>query len=258
MIYSLKVTDPDRLPTPWWSKTESLCKIDTFEFGAGVNILWGRNAQGKSTILQLLAQWFHCYQGGRSLVTDSSLRASIKQINKGKGYVSLDGAEIKHDGKPVAYFNPEKVVGVCGSELDDDFIDEGIRSVFLKGSSGQHTIEGMITAVKSPEGDTIPWTMKKEAVNDLWAGWIAGVEAMLAPNAPSGPRTILLDEPDRSLDLDNAAEVWRQLPRGRTPRQLIVATHSPFALNIAGAKYIELTPGYLDKCRELLRIGEKA
>jgi hypothetical protein len=30
--------------------------------------------------------------------------------------------------------------------------------------------------------------------------------------------------------------------------QVIVATHSPFALGIPGANYIEMTPGYLREC----------
>ena len=249
MIHSLKVTDPSRLTVGWWSKVESLSKIDTLEFGPGMNILWGRNASGKSTILRLLAEWFHCYQGGRSVVTETSIRGATKSLAAKD--VFLDGAEIKHDGQSVSYFNPEKPVGFSGSQFDDDFMEEGIFSMFRKGSSGQNTLHGIMTAVRQKSEEKIPFNMHKDRVNTLWQGWIEGVERMLTPNSPPGPRTILLDEPDRSLDIDNSAEVWRQIPFPHKPRQIIVATHSPFALRIEGAKYIELSPGYLETCRNL-------
>lgn len=253
MIYSLKVTDSTRLSTPWWSKTESLGKLDVIEFGPGVNILWGRNASGKSTILELLAKWFHCYQGGRSLVTYTSMR----DMEKGIGGIVLDGAEVKHDGQSVVYYNPEKIVGTAGGQFDDDFMEEGIQSIFMKGSSGEHTIHGIMRAVKQKPEETIPWNETK-ITHKSRAAFHSAMDATLASNSPSGHSTILLDEPDRSLDMDNAARLWDQLPKiPRKQRQLIVATHSPFALNIADAKYIELTPGYLEKCRELFRIGEK-
>jgi predicted ATPase len=255
MIYSLKVTDPKMTSTPWWSEVETLSRVEKFEFSSGLNIIWGRNASGKSTILQLLAQWFHAFQGGRSLVTEDSIHKS-RSPDRSSDFKSaiLDGAEVKHDGKPVIYHDPGKRIGVSYGHFDDDFLEEGLASAFVRGSSGQMAIHTLKKSVKQKTEPKIQFNMKKEHVNSTWAGWIEDIEKMLAPNAPAGPQTMLMDEPDRSLDIDNASLLWKQIPKLVPEFQVVVATHSPFAVNVAGAQYIDLSPGYLEKCRALFEV----
>lgn len=67
-----------------------------------------------------------------------------------------------------------------------------------------------------------------------------------------GRRTILLDEPARSLDIPSQRQAWGLFAQ-QTRFQLIIATHNPFALWIKGAKYIDLKPGYLEECREAVK-----
>lgn len=70
---------------------------------------------------------------------------------------------------------------------------------------------------------------------------------------PIGDRvTALLDEPDAHLSIPAQAELWRRLERLAANVQLVVATHSPFALS-ANATIIEMVPGYVDACRAALR-----
>lgn len=79
------------------------------------------------------------------------------------------------------------------------------------------------------------------------------VQTHLTGSIPQGQRTIILDEPETGLSLPFQAGFWRNVMASKKAAgfQIIVATHSPFALNIEGANYIETSPGYLDTCRTL-------
>ena len=66
----------------------------------------------------------------------------------------------------------------------------------------------------------------------------------------TGVPTLLFDEPDRSLDIPLQARFWElmALVGIRRERQIIAASHSVFALGLPGVNYIEVVPGYMDKC----------
>lgn len=249
MIHSLRITDPNRI-TPTWTKHVPALIGRTFEFSSGLNILWGRNGSGKSTLLSILAIWLHAKQGGWSTVTESSV-SRIVQRSLDRGEEFFDGAELRHDGKPISYLDPDHKTGLIGSAFDDDFFAQGVANTMYQGSSGQRTIRDISLAAKA-SGHGIEYRIRKDTVNDLWKARIELAERMLAPSGPSGPYTAVLDEPDRSLDIDNAAVLWKSIISGAERRQFIVATHSMFALGIRGASYIELSPGYLEKCLEAL------
>ncbi len=67
---------------------------------------------------------------------------------------------------------------------------------------------------------------------------------------------ILLDEIERSLDFAKQAAVWKQLRQFLADglHQVIIASHSPFAVSVPGASYIETVPGYLDSSRKALAL----
>ena len=76
--------------------------------------------------------------------------------------------------------------------------------------------------------------------------------SMLKGTIEISNRTFIMDEPEMGFSLLWQAEFWETLVRYAKTynRQLIVATHCPFALNIEGAHYIDMEPGYLEQCRD--------
>ncbi|MHC4406953.1 MAG: AAA family ATPase, partial [Planctomycetota bacterium] len=132
MIKTLHITDPNNTPVKWWADVEGLQGIDRFDFTPGINILWGPNGIGKSTIILALARLTHCEQGGRSVVTSTSIR----QLERGWGAREdfrkkelTSGMHIDFDGQPVVYRNPHNNVGLIGgmAGFDDDFYNEGLK-----------------------------------------------------------------------------------------------------------------------------------
>lgn len=69
MIYKLSIKDPAKTPVRWLAKVDAIQQQRVFEFKPGLNILWGRNGSGKTSLIKVLARLFHCEQGNHPLVT---------------------------------------------------------------------------------------------------------------------------------------------------------------------------------------------
>jgi len=276
VISELRVVDKDKTCIKWWTKVEAFKRRTVFKFKPGLNILWAPNGHGKTTLLLAIARMLHAEQGRNTTITQQSLTElfgfGMRSFRRGSDKMTheeLAEEEFKsgllpvHDGQSVMYFDPGHAVGLSrgGAAFDEDFFMEGVGSLASRGSAGETTLQRMngIFAVflgKAPWPD-IKYTMERRGVNDLWGTRIDVVAEFLKGTIPKGQPTILLDEPDRSLDIPYQFGIWRALPRDSKNFQIIVATHSLFALNIPGAHYIDMKKGYLKQCRDVMKASRK-
>jgi len=244
MIEKITITDPNDLIIYWWNDVKTLKNKKIFTFKPGINIIVGKNASGKSTLLKLIARHFHCEQGGISYLTNPSIY-EIFGFDEKKIY---KGYEITHDGQPVGYHSPEKEIGIYSGTFDDDFMDDGIKSLLTRQvSQGQKTISNISNITKKLSAtNEIKCSMNKNRVNDLWVKKIDNAYELLNRGKTLKPsqKTLLLDEPERSLDLENELGFFSILEKIKDKYQIIIATHSPFAFFISDAHYIEITRGY--------------
>jgi len=254
MIHAAFIKNVNKTPCKWWPKVEGLKRRKTLRFKAGLNILWGRNGTGKSTLLTALARYFHCEQGGHSVVTGNSVRAMSLDLFRDD---LCTGMKVEHDGQPVFYVNPSQAIGLIGggAGFDDDFFMEGVMNTTAHISAGQTTLMRTNMVMKKLKEGVKEIEFKQKPPE--------GIEKMLKPTSDEkGPVTILLDEPDRSMDIDFARQLWDLLPLLARERQIIVATHHPFALGcdneVYQANFIDLgDKEYRGTCTELVRgLGE--
>lgn len=258
MIARLRIDAPDRAILPWWPKVPWLHGKTEITFTPGINVLFGPNGSGKSTVLLAIARLTLCEQGGFSTVTESSIQPFLERVVL-QGTPCRDGLVVETDGQSVRYTDPNKRVGIVGGGFDDDFFDQGIQEALARESAGQAVLRRLTRVLGSPP---VPIEDRVgKSVNDVWMAAKAQALANLDPRIPKGPATVLLDEPDRSMDLPLQDLLYREvLPRApKRNIQLILATHSPFALLLPDANWIETEPGYLEKCRPLVaRLGEQS
>jgi predicted ATPase len=264
MIHSFDIKDPAKTHIPWLAKVPALAKPRTFEFGPGLNVLWGPNGSGKTTVVKALARLFHCEQGGVPFVTETSLqelfygpRSRIKEPSD-----LLEGMVLQHDGQGVRYFDPSVATGLAagGAAFDWDFGTEGLSNVMFKGSAGQTTMfrfDSLLKAMRFGQVPEVKYKVHEDRVNDVWAGYLRVAKKFLDGSGEKGLLTILLDEPERSFDLPTQVAIWRYIRSYAAKFQIIVASHSFFALNIPEAKYIEMGSGYLSRSLACLALLQK-
>lgn len=245
MIYELKIKDPSKSCVPWWTNVQCLKGRKKITFKAGLNVLVGPNGSGKSTVLTTMARMLHCEQGGIQKTTWSSIRDVMKNEKL------LKGVEPIHDGRPVVSFSPEKEVGLVGGSFDDDFMMQGVQNCMFRGSSGETTRQRLALPLmiilgheKFPAVD-----MKHHSVPDSVKKFLAGNKVL--PKGKRSRSTIILDEPDRSLDMNSQVGFWIRAAQATKSRlQIIVAAHSPLVFFIPGVNIIEMENGYGEMIKE--------
>jgi len=257
MITKLTITDPTNTVCPWWPKVKAFEGRTEFEFKPGINILWGKNGSGKSSVVQMLARLTHSGQGGVTKVTTETLRHFYDH----QGFHG--GQDLETDGQGVWYCDPSERVGLIGGSFDYDFMDMGLQNTMFKGSHGETTlmrVYNILVDMKARKRPEIEYKhLRKppvEGSKDRYADqdreeykrWLDATKYLRGEDKTSPP-TILFDEPDRSLDIPTQLRFWDTLTAHDKNYQIIVASHSLFAMDIPGANYIELVPGYLNQCR---------
>jgi len=234
----------------------------TFKFKPGLNIIIGRNGVGKSTVLKACGLSLAAVQGGRTTVTETWMR----EIFSFSGDEVLFPWSIAHDGQPALFVDPRIAIGMAGggAAFDTDFFSQGIMATTSRGSTGEITINRINFAISVILGkvrmpESIEWRISKTEVNDIWARRMVSVEKILAPTIDTGAQTIIMDEPESYLSLPFQVGFWKNIIGEDSKRfenlQVIIATHSPFALGIAHANYVEMEKGYLVECENALKIA---
>jgi len=223
-----------------------------FKFKKGVNILFGPNGCGKSTILNTLKAYCGIKDGGWTYFNDPMQLASNEFPFAYLGLTpSRCMADVTWDGTPSFYNDGDIKVDSTFFFANSLSTNDGITSeaeqfdaMAEKPSSGQYRI-GKVNKVLNMIRD-IPQLAATESPTALGKNEFA----YWASLGQKGPQTVLLDEPERALSIPLQKKLFSDALPKFNDIQIILATHSIFALGMKDAHFVEFEDNYISECRE--------
>jgi len=254
------------------SKLERL--KEPISFKPGLNILFGPNGCGKSTTLKIIAAYCSIREAGWSTHMnpsdlfplsygkkkyDCTLPYSYHRISPGKckaklewdGTATMLADSTVSDNRNWTHLFYEKQDSPDG--MDD--LKEQLGVMYGKPSAGQlrlHKLARYYEALKKPPQLNV---LPKRNVNSVWSNSYKKQAEYVGSLSRTGPVTFLMDEPDRSLSIDMQAAFWKNfVPRVVKDYQVVIATHSIFALMHKNANWIEFEKDYIQKSRKALEV----
>ena len=262
-----------------------------FKFSANkINILFGPNGSGKTTILKTIANYCMCgthdsgsLDGYTSLrkfapldygfsFNDESTKYSLDNLIK-KINAKSNRAEIKWDGSPVYYENlaGRHQTGSIGDLAGSLFNNKEEFEYLMckdKISQGQNSFVILNQLIKICEN--IPTRADfdaelekcKRGHNDIWMkAFTTNYEYIKSYGDGNGCMTLLLDELDKSMDISNVIRLYKEfLPaiQKKYGVQIIIVSHSPLMLsNIIqendAYNFISIDDDYTAEVKELYK-----
>ena len=264
----------------------------TFTFESDkINLIFGPNASGKSTILKSIAAHAFCVDGFSKLLEPVDFNVSwwkIPESEKLNAYRdclrkrvdSFYGTSsiIEWDGSPIYFHNFENrrsygnIGELTGSIIDD--VGEEMMYILERGSiSSSQNMFYQFSKLSNLMSKNITFEdileiPKKKYSNkdkdDVWS-IVYKVQEEYYKSFPmsydrNGQNTYLLDEIDKSMDILNINELYTNiLPKllDKYGKQIIIISHSPIVLRdeiIKSDKYnfISMDEEYTQKCKKLI------
>lgn len=257
MITSIKISDNERTSFNYIQDVKAFRNGVEFVFKPGVNVIIGKNGSGKSTLMNMIAKYTFCERSMCSEIPADALSfPDIFDEDK-----VLDGVSIHAD-----YIG--KVFRLLPHiEMEQDSILNNIHNFSsymsgINGSSGEKcvvSINSLFNFMFEQRDYAFPiMKLKKlsEGFNDLWKSRVDSLLKYYAKNhiqvsEADFEYTVLMDEPDRNLDVDNIMQVYGVLSFHKPQTQIIAVIHNPALIyklsKLDCVHFVEMSEGYLDK-----------
>jgi len=247
----------------------------TYNFTDGINIITGRNGSGKSVLLKIIKKCCGIQKDSTypQMIQPLSLMLGlleskymsipeyIKREFKNSEYPMSD---INWDGNMVHYLNADHfssnnawnriINNSPNPNAGQNELYSGIEilaNMINSYSQGESTIQ-LLTKLNNLNTN---YDQGLSRVNDAWMNASDTFQNWLK-SFPSekGKPTLLIDELDEHLDLDNQSYYWNYINYLTEKWQVIVISHSLFAFKKSNkdVKYINLNPEYFKKVNQLL------
>ena len=258
MITSVKIKDNTKTPFEYASDIEAFENGREFIFKPGVNVIIGKNGSGKSTLLNIISMYALCEKSMCSEIPIEALDFPPIFDDDDDDKV-LDGIDISSDyaGKvfrllPSAEMNRDSVLKNI-SNLD--LYVNNIRRSY--GEKVVLSLESLFNLMFGQKDYTFPIQDLVEYKKKSNAFWIKRIDNLLkyyernriTLTESSFEYTVLMDEPDRNLDIDNIMQIYNVLSFHKPQTQIIAIVHNPALIyklsKLDCVNFIEMTEGYL-------------
>lgn len=255
MITKIIIKEPKfTIARGYWEQVPILSQRATIEFGPALNVLVGSNGCGKTTLCKLLAFYTCCVEtaysqfpfGYEQFAWERNLQADI-----------YDGADVVNDYS-IPVFSTLYTQSKNSQWALNDIQSFGFNWDYQTSSSGQQQgmswnrmVMNLNEVAKNKIGFQKPERRDHPCVQNSILDYM---ERNQTPEDVENRYTIISDEPDRNIDIDNTIGLYDILCEiaGKKRLQSIVTLHNPLIIakllkERDDVNWIEMSEGYLDK-----------
>ena len=268
MIKSVTIRDAGCAPYAYIADIPALKEGTTIEFKPGINIIVGANGCGKSTLIKTIATYLLCGKGCMKTPTGyNSVRDAANDMHLWDPTETeklLDGVDVAHDYNGVAFILRNSYEMEEGEALRDmdSFKSAYTRRVSSMGENTMFSIQTLFDVMFADKGVeylAFPIANLKKIMDNAGDVWKERLKKLLlyykrnqvTDLTPEDFQyTVLMDEPDRNLDIYNLDQVADILSQDKEMTQLIATVHNPLLIARLSQKpnvnIIEMTEGYVN------------
>lgn len=252
MIEKIVIRDNKKSPVRYISEIPVFKNGKVFEFKPGVNVIVGKNGCGKTTLMKLIERYLLV---GKTECSKGLFNSNIRDLFGLRG-TFLDGIDVYSDYQK----NVFRMCHAAEKNGDDTLANFNAFTEYftqIKSSTG----EGVIVAINSmfkrmfDEGANLMFDFDKVGCDDHYKEYGSYVKSHRVTDHDEW--TILMDEPDRNLDIENMENILNILSFHKPRTQIIVVVHNPLLICALSKNkevhMIELTRGYVSKVKKLVK-----
>ena len=248
MVTKVVIQDNKKSPVGYLSKLENFANGKEYTFKPGVNVIVGENGSGKTTLMKLIEAYLMVGYGRCERGIYNKNVSRVMQY----GDKVPDGVDVYADYKKNTFRLSHS--GECEGE-------EAMRNkhdfAALIGQKSSSTGEGVVVALNS----LFDYMFGKDAelafdYSQFEEGWTKPYFDYTEKHRVicDDEWTILMDEPDRNLSLENIGHIKGILSFHKPNTQIIAVVHNPLLIYALSKKrcvnFIEMTEGYVDKVKK--------
>ena len=262
MIHCIKIKDKNRTTISYLNDLKEFPEVINFK--EGKNIIIGENGSGKTTLMNLLRDYTMCNPDKTNINTKNYYLHKFfdeRGLLDEKEENLLDGVDVKANYDIKYHYLVENYGKSDISEMEvlmktfsttNKSMGEMLKtrtSILLQESFQDSRAEYKFTEILNK---------LKLGVNSLWGERLDELVKYYSKNnikEDVSIFTVLLDEPDRNLDIYGLEELYPVLSYPKERNQVIAVIHNIALIyklsKLKNINFIEMTPGYLDRVKNI-------
>ena len=255
MIQKVVIRDNKKTPVRYLNELKAFKNGGEYVFTPGVNVIVGENGCGKTTLMKLIQAYMLV---GQQQCDESKVSDLFDSFRLKCNEEMLDGVEVFADYETNVFrlAHPDEYKGERGIGLQS-FANFGAMGMMYQSSTGERVTVALNNLWKLMFSEdavlTFPqlngWRLEKYG---------AYLDYVKKHKVEQEERewTILMDEPDNNLDIENIKQIRSILSFHKPQTQVIAVVHNPLLIVSLSrnpeVNMIEMTRGYVKKVESLV------